>query len=196
MRHYVVVGAGVAGLTIAHQLAAKGHPVTVIERDGVVGGLARSWHYGNFHFDAGPHRFHTDNPRVEAFIRQILADDVVEIPRRSGVRMFGGFHEWPLRPGILLSMPFSLMVRGGLDLLRREHLEGESFEADIVNKYGRTLYSIFFEPYTRKFNFASPAELPLARVLEGGTWAAGRELANRLRGGAPPIAVDSDGTVF
>lgn len=40
------------------------------------------------------------------------------------------------------------------------------------------------------------AELPLACVLEGGTWAAGRALAQRLRGGLPPLAVLSDGTVF
>jgi len=39
-------------------------------------------------------------------------------------------------------------------------------------------------------------ELPLACVLEGGTWAAGRELAQELRGGAPPFAIRSDGTVF
>lgn len=39
-------------------------------------------------------------------------------------------------------------------------------------------------------------EMPLACVLEGGTWAAGRELAQHLRGGAPPLAVRSDGTVF
>jgi hypothetical protein len=38
--------------------------------------------------------------------------------------------------------------------------------------------------------------LPLARVLEGGTWAAGRELAQRLRNGVPPLQVHSDGTVF
>jgi hypothetical protein len=38
--------------------------------------------------------------------------------------------------------------------------------------------------------------LPLACVLEGGTWAAGRELAQRHRGGLPPLRVDSDGTVF
>lgn len=41
------------------------------------------------------------------------------------------------------------------------------------------------------------AELPLACVLEGGTWAAGREIAAERRpGGAPPFAIDSDGTVF
>jgi hypothetical protein len=41
------------------------------------------------------------------------------------------------------------------------------------------------------------ATLPLAKVLEGGTWAAGRQLAAERRpGGAPPLSVISDGTVF
>ena len=40
-------------------------------------------------------------------------------------------------------------------------------------------------------------DFPLARVLEGGTWAAGRRLAREKRpDGGPPIAVASDGTVF
>ena len=38
---------------------------------------------------------------------------------------------------------------------------------------------------------------PLAKILEGGTWSAGRRLARERRpGGVPPIALDSDGTVF
>jgi hypothetical protein len=38
---------------------------------------------------------------------------------------------------------------------------------------------------------------PLARMLEGGTWAAGREVAAKLRaGGGPPFTIISDGTVF
>ncbi|SBS75451.1 conserved hypothetical protein [uncultured Mycobacterium sp.] len=39
-------------------------------------------------------------------------------------------------------------------------------------------------------------QMPLARVLEGGTWAAGRLLAQQRRGGLPPLSVVSDGTVF
>jgi hypothetical protein len=39
-------------------------------------------------------------------------------------------------------------------------------------------------------------DLPLACLLEGGTWAAGRQWAQRLRGGAPPLQIESDGTVF
>jgi hypothetical protein len=41
------------------------------------------------------------------------------------------------------------------------------------------------------------ARLPLVKVLEAGTWFAGRALAAERRpGGGPPIAVASDGTVF
>jgi hypothetical protein len=39
--------------------------------------------------------------------------------------------------------------------------------------------------------------LPLAKVLEGGTWAAGRRIAAEKRaGGPPPLSIASDGTVF
>jgi hypothetical protein len=39
--------------------------------------------------------------------------------------------------------------------------------------------------------------LPLAKVLEGGTWSAGRSIARERRAnGSPPIKVVSDGTVF
>ncbi len=43
----------------------------------------------------------------------------------------------------------------------------------------------------------TPSDFPLARVLEGGSWAAGREIAAERRpGGAPPLLIASDGTVF
>jgi len=43
----------------------------------------------------------------------------------------------------------------------------------------------------------TPDVLPLAKVLQGGTWLAGRIIAGELReGGAPPIRIISDGTVF
>ncbi len=40
-------------------------------------------------------------------------------------------------------------------------------------------------------------KLPLAKVLEGGTWAAGRQIARERRpGGGPPLQLVSDGTLF
>ena len=44
---------------------------------------------------------------------------------------------------------------------------------------------------------ADRASLPLAKVLEGGTWRAGRQVAkDRRADGRPPIRIQSDGTVF
>ena len=51
-------------------------------------------------------------------------------------------------------------------------------------------------PRVRKMLGKTEAEMPLACVLEGGTWAAGRVLAQQLRGGSPPLRINSDGTVF
>lgn len=42
----------------------------------------------------------------------------------------------------------------------------------------------------------TPADFPLAKVLEGGTWWAGRQLAQEKRNGLPPLNIISDGTVF
>jgi len=48
----------------------------------------------------------------------------------------------------------------------------------------------------QQLNF-STAELPLVKILQGGTWNAGRRIAQQLRaGGIPPIQIESDGTVF
>jgi hypothetical protein len=52
-------------------------------------------------------------------------------------------------------------------------------------------------PLVRERLGVGAADFPLARVLEGGTWAAGRRIARSLRAdGGPPLTVVSDGTVF
>ena len=52
-------------------------------------------------------------------------------------------------------------------------------------------------PLVRERLGVTAEAFPLARVLEGGTWAAGRWSAREKRAdGGPPIAVISDGTVF
>ena len=43
----------------------------------------------------------------------------------------------------------------------------------------------------------SAVDLPLVKILQGGTWTAGRRIAAQLRvGGVPPLQIESDGTVF
>ncbi len=52
-------------------------------------------------------------------------------------------------------------------------------------------------PVVRQSLGMSRAQLPLGKILEGGTWALGRQLAfERRPDGSPPLRIVSDGTVF
>jgi hypothetical protein len=51
-------------------------------------------------------------------------------------------------------------------------------------------------PLVRQRLGTTARDMPLACILEGGTWAAGRELARRLHDALPPLNIASDGTVF
>ena len=52
-------------------------------------------------------------------------------------------------------------------------------------------------PKVRGLLGVSEESFPLARMLEGGSWAAGRRIAaERRQGGGPPLNIISDGTVF
>lgn len=149
---FVIAGAGIAGLTLAYELCKGGAAVTVIEKEASVGGLARSFSYDNgYTFDAGPHRFYTESPSVLQLIHEVLEDDILTMPRKSGVRMFNRYFEWPLGFMDLFRMPLRDCLAVAVDMFMKESRGGESFEDYILSSYGRTLYEIFFKPYTEKF---------------------------------------------
>lgn len=67
-------------------------------------------------------------------------------------------------------------------------IEWRALTVHLLDRFGEAVQKSFGK---------SPQEFPLAKVLEGGTWWAGRFLAQEKRpGGDPPIMIQSDGTVF
>jgi len=42
MKHVIIIGGGIAGLTTAHELVEQNYRVTLIERNKIVGGMART----------------------------------------------------------------------------------------------------------------------------------------------------------
>jgi uncharacterized protein with NAD-binding domain and iron-sulfur cluster len=43
IKHIVIIGGGIAGLTAAHELVELGYKITLLERNNIVGGLARTY---------------------------------------------------------------------------------------------------------------------------------------------------------
>jgi Protein of unknown function (DUF1688) len=94
-----------------------------------------------------------------------------------------------------------LFVDGGALVPRHEGVLRDEHEvsSDVVIEW-RALTLVLLDRIAERVRGVlgiSADELPLAKVLEGGTWRAGRELAAEKRpGGGPPLRVRSDGTVF
>jgi len=93
-----------------------------------------------------------------------------------------------------------LLLDAGVLALRDPALAQRSWQPgdELVVEWRALTVALLDElaPIVRAQLGVSPAQLPLACVLEGGTWAMGRVLAQRLRGGLPPLQIASDGTVF
>ena len=149
---FCIVGAGPSGLTAAYQLLKAGKSVLLIERDDRVGGLAKSYNYGGQIFDTGPKRFHTDDRIVLDFIQEITQGNIAKIGRSTKVFFLGKYFEWPLQSTDLFKMPPGVSIQCVMDLLKERPISDKtSFHQFINSKYGETLYSTFFKPYTQKF---------------------------------------------
>lgn len=70
-----IIGGGFMGLTLAQRLAAKGHAVTVFERDRQLGGLATYHDYGPFFWDRFYHCILPSDTHLLGFLRDIGLED-------------------------------------------------------------------------------------------------------------------------
>lgn len=93
-----------------------------------------------------------------------------------------------------------LLLDSGVLALRHSPGPGQTWEPghELIVEWRALTVALLDElaPLVRSCLGVDAQRMPLARVLEGGTWAAGRAAAQRLRRGLPPLSVTSDGTVF
>ena len=151
----MVIGAGPAGLTAALELVRRHtRGVTVLERDDVVGGIARTVVYRGFRFDIGGHRFFTKNDAIRSLWHEILGERMLRVQRLSRIYYGGRFFDYPLRPlqaARNLGAGTSLAVAASYARARiRPRVPEVSFEDWVVNRFGRRLFEIFFKTYTEK----------------------------------------------
>ena len=92
-----------------------------------------------------------------------------------------------------------LMIDSGL-IEPREDYKGRALHPDdkVIVEWRALTVALLDEiaAHVREILDVTAEQLPLAKVLEGGTWWAGRKLAFDKRSGRPPFDIISDGTVF
>lgn len=89
-RKAFIIGAGVSGLVTGWKLLERGWDVEVFEREPYYGGMARTWRWGDFLIDVGPHLYHTPDPLIAEIWEREFGDLFVKALRAEG---------WPATPG-------------------------------------------------------------------------------------------------
>ena len=154
-RGVVVIGAGPAGLTAAYALGRRGVTSTVLEADGVVGGIARTVERDGWRFDIGGHRFFTKVREVEELWHEILSpEDFLLRPRLSRIYYRGTFFDYPIQIGnALKGLGLVESFRCGLSYLWvrvKRPADPHTFEGWTASRFGWRLYRTFFKTYTEK----------------------------------------------
>ncbi|MGI8462545.1 MAG: NAD(P)/FAD-dependent oxidoreductase [Solirubrobacterales bacterium] len=150
-----ILGAGPAGLTSAWVLARRGQHATVLEADGVVGGIAKTVEFEGYRFDLGGHRFYTKMEPVLRLWEEMLGDELLTRPRMSRIYYRGRFFNYPLRAADVLSgLGLIESIRCGLSYFywrrKLKNTQPRSFEDWVVRRFGQRLYDAFFRSYTEK----------------------------------------------
>jgi protoporphyrinogen oxidase len=150
----IVLGAGLAGLTFATETDPN-QSILVLEKLSVSGGLSRTVRLGEFWFDLGGHRFHSQWPEILTYVEDLLGDSKIVVDRQSRIYINQRYVQYPLEfPNALLALGLGDILKVAFSSLYHQITRGSSsqrsFEDWIVSRYGRTLFEIYFRPYTEK----------------------------------------------
>ena len=197
----VILGAGPAGLGAAYKLASEGRAkVTVLEKNGSVGGNAGSFELAEMRVDYGSHRLHpASDPEILNDIRELLGSELLNRPRHGRIRLRGRWIHFPLKPvDLALKLPPSFALGIASDFtgktLRRSSFskngQEENFATILEAGLGRTICRDFYFPYARKLWGLEPDELSAIqarrRVSAGSLQKMVRKTLSAVPGLKPP----------
>src|SRR5262249_14077852 len=158
----VVLGAGPAGMSAAWRLSDLGCPVTVLERDGAVGGMGKTIAVGKYLADYGPHTFHIretpESRRILDAIKPFFGNDPLILTRGTRVLLRGKEYVYPLEmlqvlTGVSPLLPTRILFDYAVATLKSllaPPKQDDSFEEWGVRNLGRTLYDLCFGIYSAR----------------------------------------------
>jgi len=153
----LVLGAGPTGMGAAFELHKAGKSLMIIEKNEEVGGLARTFQFGAFRTDTGPHRFFSQNQYLYDFIEDLLGERWIKVNRLTRFYINGKFFLYPveLKNALLNVGPykaFKIVFDYFSEKVKKVFVNSDpvSFEEQVVSDFGRALAELNMLNYTEK----------------------------------------------
>lgn len=166
----VIVGAGISGLSLAHQLAGRGREFVLLEASGRVGGVMRSGRVNGHLLEWGPQRARLTGEFAALTDELGLRDQLITAPPRLPLFVFvrGRLRRVPFSPGAFLRSDI-LSPRGKLRLLLEPLTaaarDDESVAAYFTRKLGREAYENLAGPLYGGLYASDPDDMVLGLSL-------------------------------
>lgn len=166
---YVIVGAGLAGCTMARKLSEKGYSILILEKRNHIGGNI----YDELDSDSniyiqkyGPHIFHTNNERVYEYVTSISKWN--EFILKCGVSMLEKFTPSPFNYKTI-EQYFPITYREIIAEFEKEYPDRDTItivellesKNNILREYAEFLFKNDYSLYTAKQWGISPSEVDI-----------------------------------
>ncbi|MBK9384128.1 MAG: FAD-dependent oxidoreductase [Planctomycetes bacterium] len=160
-KRVLVLGGGITGLTAALRAAESGLEVELFEATRRTGGMGGSMNERGFVLDHGIHGLYSARKETQPLVREMVerfGSDFLTIQKKTSIHFRGRYLKYPMgMKELFRALPLLTSARCVLDFVRtrvRGRLKdigvAESFEHWVSDRFGHSLYEIYFGPYVEK----------------------------------------------
>ncbi|MBX2810793.1 MAG: NAD(P)-binding protein [Myxococcales bacterium] len=157
---YLVVGAGISGLSFANTLLTLAHKINqrptllIVEASSTPGGYCKTIKRDQFVWDYSGHFFHFSRPDIEAWLRARMPHQQLRsVQKRSYIRYASQNIDFPFQKNIH-QLPQADFIRCLHDLwFRQQHYpecSNNTFKQMLYQRFGQGIADAFLIPYNEK----------------------------------------------
>ena len=146
---YLILGAGLTGLTFAAHKSADEY--VVIEKEKTYGGYCGTHIKNDFIWDYSGHFFHFKTDKIkQMFLDAVPPDDVVEVKKNTKILYHDRLIDYPFQTNIH-QLPQKDFIDCLYDLyFRKSDCQSENFIEMLYAKFGKSITEKFLKPYNEK----------------------------------------------
>lgn len=161
--HTLIIGGGLTGLSTAYHLEKAGRrDYLLVEKEPVLGGLARSIRRERFTFDCSGHLLHLHTRQGKQLVKHLLPRNLSRLQRQAWIYTHGTYIPYPYQAHLFALPPAQQQecLDGLRQAARRTSKQTpKNFEDWCLRQFGKGIYSQFMRPYNTKLWGVPPREL-------------------------------------